>query len=424
MKTRFGKTFIYCSVMTLLNGAPLCATEPGAKDGGGGNFSIPMIWNQIEVSIAPSLKRLKATGSEQLSPEDIDALLALMSEKVTTIVETNETLTVVLNGKEEPVDAKNFPDNKLIKLFKPTWTHMVHNGFSIAYLILHEFMGLARIPDRDSKVSRKIFPPEKEPLDFDSTQVVCEANIKYVKFNSQRWYVRDPESHRITIPLSKEHFKSGSPKCVINSSDGKECLRYAGDYRVKTGRGTLQLAFDEDTGASRNYSVTFKIHLISDYFGFGWGAAADVLDIRNPHLSVVFDVTSSGESLAGKTLSQVSMETSERTRWGKLSLGVVESQFPLSIFNEVIESNDYMLGIHPFDGELTHMYHSYNIAGFLEEVIKDAGFQATKEDLANRNKYVAENVFRGYEIMRDRNYEYEGLPFRIYAGCRLLDPVY
>ena len=387
---------------------PLTGYAEGTR--GGGNFSIPLFWEKVEKNIIPELKSLKENGSKYLSKKDIDKLIGLMNKKKTKVVETNEVLTIKVKGKKVPVDALNYPGRNFIELYKPTWNSRTQAEYSIDYLILHEFMGLAGLTDIDSEISVKVFPPSREPLDFSSDTIICNGKANYIKFDDQNWHIRSPNRKYIEIKLSDGESINKNPKCGLEDTSTGECIKYVGDYKVKKAKGRIELDFDKDTKADKDYFIEVSANLRSSYYNFGYGGARNRLFNNDPQLYVSFKLKYFDKE-KGRNVTAANIIDSSDLRLNSLSKQHdVAGDIPVPVFEDALESNGFELGLAPYNGEMAGLYSNYNIAGYLQSIAEGSG-------AANVDKYVVETVFNGYSVQKDA--KYSALPYLAFATCSL-----
>jgi hypothetical protein len=416
---------IWISLFCLLCTVPGWAQRRGGMGSGGGNFTIPVFWQRVEEGLVPALHKYKTGERKLLGHQQIDKLLSLMKREIVKVELTNEQLFLERDSKKIPVDALNYPSKKLIQLHKPIWQSKIDQGFSIDHLILHEFMGLAGIPDVDSSVSAKIIPPVRSPIAFESDKLKCTTVLKYV-FVSDRhtrnkkmsWHVRDTaESDEFIVQLSPATKLNQKPKCHLKDEKTNTCVQYAEDYKIKTAEFQLPLEFyyprhvefmnDETDITDGEYFIEGSVHLISSYYGYGWGAAASTLFLRQPQLQMVWKLVHyDTKKNLRRILSQVSQETFETDEFRNTASLAVE--FPVSTFTELLEKNGFRLSLIPSGGEVHRMFHSDNIVEFLTQTALSSGAK-TQEEV---DDFVMNKVLKGMPK--------NSLPFRAHGFCTLV----
>ncbi len=86
----------------------------------------------------------------------------------------------------------------------------------------------------------------------------------------------------------------------------------------------------------------------------------------------------------------------------------LDQDIPVSDFLDILNTNGFQLAIAGYSGEITSLFHSYNIAGFLESLAGQSGSQ----DSSQRNNYVIHTALKGMSG--------NALPFRVYTSCELI----
>jgi len=154
------------------------------QGGGGGTFSIPMFWRWVYY-VKVGLLAHRESGV--LSPDQIDKVIGLMNSNITSITVTEKALAAKnKNGILMPVDALNFPSQHMIVLNKTAWENHFKSGLEFRHLILHEFLGLAKIDDTDNKISSTYFDSLRRPIPFAWNNVDCEASGSFLYHSDEK----------------------------------------------------------------------------------------------------------------------------------------------------------------------------------------------------------------------------------------------
>lgn len=394
----------------------------GAKDGGGGNFTKGKFWYIVERYIVPELIDYKQKENKKISTEQIDKILSKMDEKLIKVEITDEDLYTYENGKKELVDAKNYPKENRIELNKASWNARLDSGFSYYYLILHEFMGLAQVPDKNSVVSRSILPPEKLEISFKANELTCFSSIKYVQLlkdkNSEKfvdWILRDAPSTNKKVVLGKVQKLNENPKCQIKDEKSGKCFRYIQNYKIKTALANIPVNwFPIDSGSDPvdfglDYQIELDIALLGDYYTYGYGGASNVL-YKEPAMFEVHWKVYQNTDDGSKRLVHSSQTTSfESNPYGNELY--VEVKVVLPELETLMNKNSYRLGYGPYNGELASKYRSYNIVGSLYSIARQSGGLERQID---QDRYIVENILR--------DAKQSVLPFRLHLGCTLHAP--
>lgn len=387
--------------------AKLDGAVAGGLGTGGGDFTVPLFWNLVEGEIIPRLKELREQKNVLLSASQIDLLIARMDRKKTNVELSLKPLFLIkADGTRKPVDALNYPTRSKIQLFKTSWQSMVNMGVDMNHLIVHEFMGLEQINDQDG-LSAKLFPPRRKPISFAADKVVCSVATKYVKVKARSWWVRDfPPQTSEVIQLSSPKKLNPNPQCSMVDSKTGQCLQYVADSRVKEGVLRLQVPFDDGDDPGRKYFIEASVYLVSDYYGHGTGAAAKDLFLRLPEFQVVWKLIEDRGTEGEVTLNMATSYTSQRNEYSD-AVSLLQN-LPMADFTDLLEKNGFMLRLVPYDGEVTDLFHSFNIVGFLESTGKEAGF----ENVEQRDAFILDRVLVGAKG--------NAIPFRIFVECSLL----
>lgn len=377
----------------------------GTKDGGGGAFTIATFWEIVKTEIVPALKNLDQDKQKILSSEQVSKLLEYMQPKKTQVEMKLEQIYITKNGKKIPVDAANYPSASLIELYQPSWQYQINSGMDIKHLILHEFMGVTKISDLDH-VSSKIFPPRRLPIPFYAQKIVCESAVKYIRIKENNWYINDtPPIDPITFTLSKETRLNKNPKCVETDKETLTCIKYANDYWVKKAEVRIPIILGQNDNAGGTYYIEASINVLSSYYGYGWGAAMNTLFLRNPLMQIIWKLIYIENNRDRKTLTILTQEKYETDEFSNKT-SLVES-IPVPAFIETLNRNGFQLSAAPYKGEVTSLFHSYNIAGFLNETAISNGYNQRKEI----DNYVVHKILKGMKG--------NSLPFRIDVSCTL-----
>lgn len=159
----------------ILFGLLLCAlTQPfawsGTKDGGGGDFTA-----QDFVSTANELTRRLGKAT------DLPFSLTKLSEAIQTtdVFGTDEELTVA----GESVAAKNYPDEKKIRVNRIKWDQA---GFSEKMTFaLHEYLGIMQVPDNKYQISASLTFNLKGLLDVRPREIVAESGSALAQYDRE-----------------------------------------------------------------------------------------------------------------------------------------------------------------------------------------------------------------------------------------------
>lgn len=396
------------SASILLSAFSVTAKPPsggkGAKDGGGGTFSEPMFWTIVRQEIIPGLK--SSEKSALLTEEQRKILVANMDPMVTKIEIKKEQLYIRKDGIDVPVDAVNFSSPKRIQLFEPAWQLQVRSNMDIKHLILHEFMGVSKISDQ-SHISSQIFPPERLPISFSASELQCSSTVKYIRIKEQNWHIRDmPPIESIEATLSAVKQLNLKPKCADIDPETYKCRQYAQDFQVKSTQVQIPIKFDKGDSSGSTYHIDAVINLLNSYYSYGWGAAATTLFKRPSRFQIFWKLVRVGADGTKRTLSVMTSSTEETDSFSdRTTLGL---DIPVSDFLDVINNNGFQLSIASYSGEITDLFHSYNVAGFLEDLAVQAGIPQGPQ----RNDYITHTVLKGMTG--------NALPFRINTECVLI----
>lgn len=377
----------------------------GGMGSGGGNFTVPVFWVRVDREIRPRLVSLKTEKSPLLSAKQIDQLLALMTPRVTRVsLSTTQLYVTSKDGKQDPVDALNYPKLKRIVLHKETWQYKVNTGFDVNHLILHEFMGLAQIND-EMGLSAKVIPPSQRSLDFASDEVRCQTAIKYIRVQNDSWQIRDmPETEEMKVKLSAPRSLNPNPKCGKVDPATKKCLQYVSDFKVREANVSIPVEFDKEDSFDGTYSVDASITLVSGYMNYGWGAAASTLFSQAPQFNIVWRLVHLDSNNQRRVLTIINdnVEKTDEFR----DRATLTQQIPVPVFIETIEKNGFKLSLAPYGGEMTQPFHSYGIAGFLDQTAQNAGYTDHKQ----ADRFIIDKVLGGARY---------SIPFRVWASCYL-----
>lgn len=376
----------------------------GGKDGGGGTFSRALFWSTIREEIIPGLQ--SSENRTLLTESERKTLIANMDPAVTKIEIVKEQLYVTEDGKRVPVDAVNFASPKMIQLFDPSWQLQVSSNMDIKHLILHEFMGVSKISDKNL-ISSQIFPPKRLPISFAANDLECEAAVKYIRVKDEGWYIRDmPPGKPIKVSLSQVKRLNPKPKCSYIDPQTSKCTQYAGDLQVKSAQVRIPVEFDKTDSSGSTYYIDGVINLLNSYYGYGWGAAASDTFKRPSKLEMFWKLVKVGENGAKQTLSVLTSSKSSTDDYSDRT--TLAQDIPVSDFLDVLNSNGTQLSLAGYSGEVTSLFHSYNVAGFLESLADQSGLS----DPSKRNKYIIETALKGMSG--------NALPFRVYTSCELI----
>lgn len=270
------------------------------QGGGGGNFDLAIFWDQVDRSLVPGLQN-NGNLEKLFTKEQARALIELMKKGVVDVEIVDEDLKVLDNrGKEVRVDAVNLPEKKEIRLFRPTWQFYFTKGMEFRHLILHEFMGLAGIPDLAYSVSSRAFQPREKPVSFYYQKMSCEIRSWFMVWNGQAYTIRNfyakNSGQNSETPFSKAERKGRSDQ---NCEDPLPPIRVCKDVSrlVKEARLHLEYEIPQDiqlslkqrglkTESLPQYSVEVIATLEGEAFENGWGAAANHRTFLPPLLSL------------------------------------------------------------------------------------------------------------------------------------------
>lgn len=396
------------SISILLAAFSVTAAPPargkGAKDGGGGTFSEPLFWTIVRQEIIPGLQN--SENRTLLTDKQRSVLIANMNPAVTKIEIKKEQLYIIKNGKDIPVDAVNFSAPKRIQLFDPAWQLQVRSNMDIKHLILHEFMGVSKISDQ-SHISSQIFPPERLPIAFSASELECTSTVKYIRIKEQVWQIRDmPSIEPIKVSLSSVKRLNPKPKCADIDPVTYKCRQYAQDFQVKSAQVQIPIKFDNGDSSGSTYHIDAVINFLNSYYSYGWGGAATELSKRSSRLQVFWKLVRVDSDGTKRTLSVLTSSTEETDSFSdRTTLGL---NIPVSDFLDVLNNNGFQLSIASYSGEITDLFHSYNVAGFLDSLAAQEGLpQGPKRD-----DFIIKTVLKGMPG--------NALPFRIYTSCVLI----
>ncbi|MAF91670.1 MAG: hypothetical protein CL674_10405 [Bdellovibrionaceae bacterium] len=420
-KMIFKRIFIAFNLLLILVSSQVCFA--GAKDGGGGSFTKSKFWYIVESKIIPELKAYKSKENKILSTEQIDKILEKMDEDLVSVEILDKDLFTYENGFKELVDAKNYPTSNKIELNQDAWNSILDSGFSFHYLILHEFMGLAKIADKNARISRKILPPEKMEVAFEANNFQCGASIKYVHLIRQRnassysdWFVRDAPIHREYFNLPAPESLNPNPPCAIKAEDTGKCYRYIQDYKIKSLKSKLPVKWyiqssesDKDKLQTFEYEIEFELSLFNAYYSYGSGGASRNL-FRRPSMAELQWKLYELRQNAERTLIHSSVDTKIKLDDHSSSVSFILS-VPMSNLEDLMNKNSYSLNYAAYAGELFSKYNSNNIVGSFYSI---AGQELGLSDSAERDRFIVN------EILKDA--ESPVLPFRISAFCELQAP--
>ncbi len=327
-----------------------------------------------------------------------------MSRNAVNITLIDEQLFLFKDEKKIPVDAVNYPHRRQIDLHKQTWQYMINLGFDVNHLILHEFMGLAVISDVNG-ISSKLIPPSRSPLDFESNNLYCDAAVKYTKIQNDKWHIRDKPSGQKSSPqFSLPVRLNKNPNCALIDNEAKSCLKYANDYKTKTAKVRIPIEFDHGDFPGGSYSIDASINFVSSYYAYGWGAASRTAFLRKPQLQIIWELIYSNQGRE-QVLGIFSQDTEKTDEF--LDQASLVTNIPVPAFMEVLKANNYRFSLAPYQGEIASPFHSYSIAGFLEQTARDAGYT----DEISADRFITQNILKGASG--------NAIPFRVYVQCTL-----
>lgn len=364
--------------------------ESGVKtdeqERGGGNFTVPVFWEKVLTEIKPELESLK--DEQILTKIQVQKLLGLMDKDSVEIRLSEIKLTIKEDDDEVPVDAINYPALRLIELDKTSWEYTVKQGHDVNYLILHEFLGLANIDDTNYKISSKILPPKRLNISFDSNQISCEVAGKFLfKTIDNDWLIRDmPESDTVVTVLSKSESKD--------------------NVAIKTARVEMPVITDTEAQPDSKYSIVADIQLADTYKNHGWGDASNELFDNPAKLYITWRLLETQAD--GKVISLAIAQNSTSQTNEDRDFATLSENIPVSSFVEKLSQNGYTLRLASYKGEMTDMFHSYNIAGFLKHTAEVQGLKGEEA-----NSFIVNTVLKGFP---------KAMPFRVWVGCKLLAP--
>ncbi|MES2769984.1 MAG: hypothetical protein V4596_12635 [Bdellovibrionota bacterium] len=384
--------FIGCGRNNQQPSHPANSSVTQEQDRGGGNFTTALFWEKALSEIKPKLESLE--DETIISKEDKENLIKLIDKNIVEVRLTEEPLYIVKDNESIPVDAVNYPAQKLIELYKPVWMDMVKDGYVVNYLILHEFLGLAKIDDTNYKVSAEIMPAVKMKISFSSNQVSCRVSGKFLFYDEKEWLIRDmPESEPVVKKFSEQ-------QSVNNASYNKN------DISIKAMRMDLPVVTDTQAQPDSEYYVVVDIQLVNSYKHRGIWDAFNEFFHEPAKLNITWRLL---EKFPNGKIGSLAIAQSSTSTTDEMSDGATLSEnIPVSSFAEKLSQNGFTLGLAPHKGEMSSMFHSYNIAGFLQQT---ASSQGLKGEAANL--FVINKVLKGFP---------KAMPFRVWVSCSLLAP--
>ncbi len=203
-----------------IGATPGLAGEGGTSIGGGGGASVAEFYD-----IAREIE-LKWQGSEKIELEQ--------KIKKTKVRATNDELFE--NG--EPVNAKNFPNSKLILFNLTAWQGFEY--YQKVQLVGHEFLGISKVPDLAYETSNAIVDQVKFADEITAGGVFASYNYYCAIRLSVQWLGAGKYTALFTYvknPNVDDGCKVAGGWHKYGSCSGKKCLGFIGSqlryYDVK-----------------------------------------------------------------------------------------------------------------------------------------------------------------------------------------------
>ena len=151
------------SCLTIFSAKAFCA-DGGTSGGGGDSYSLEFV--SLAYNIISTLKTQPIAGID---------LTKLARAVATTRVNSKALLT--LNGNL--VDAINYPDakNPRIEISRSGWDHLIADPAEKMSLVLHEYLGILRVDDRQYQISHKLGRQFEPPASSDSISRLVVSEI-------------------------------------------------------------------------------------------------------------------------------------------------------------------------------------------------------------------------------------------------------
>jgi len=381
-KSKFAILFTLLSVHSIASSRPLNGTIDGA---GGGDFTAAEFWSQVNLV---KFRLTRPVKTDPLRRGEIDSLVLLMDSRNTQLEIVDELLFVKDGqGKEKRVAAKNYPSRSemhgskpLIKLSRPTWQAYRAQGWELRHLILHEFLGLARISDTEYKISTAYFSPIKKPILFSLGGVRCESvglmghQQATGKFSIHQAMIKGKDERLISdfVPFPE-------PVSIYNSQSGcPEC--------EKSQFKSVQVSFpliteDEELVGGTNYSINVSLHLYSEQRSYGWGAAAGESYPSPARVEMTTRLIFSPPNSKKKSVLATSAAVIEsHSEQGDLKIS--NSLFN-SEFHSALENNNIQLSVHPATHPQQRSFDYTNLMNLInqwveDQALEDSGFQSER----------------------------------------------
>lgn len=274
-----------------------------SRVGNGGDSLAATFVDQAD-TVMEQLKKVWTPAQAKALGIDLKALETAIQE--TVVFTQDQTFS-----EGEEVDALNDPEKKKITLSRSRFRQVTYDLKALKLLVLHEYLGIARIPDRSYGASNALLRPlfyggeAGESFPFDEVASRSPTNPFWgARFEAQLGVLATPFDRRVTVQggrvLDDQAVDASKPSCTFgltgNTFDpsDKRVVRlpvYAvqrvaqGSIRIDTGRAALVRDFictvpEKAAGANReNQPVT----------------VGDVLDA----VSGAFDFVHQGHSRVG-----------------------------------------------------------------------------------------------------------------------------
>lgn len=240
------------------------------NNGGGGVFSASFFWEFTLGVVKPRLKALRESQTDgqawfmgaTLTNDEADRVIALMDPNVVKILISKNPIYVKENGQDVQKDAVNVPGANEIYLYSPNWEYYFTKGVAVSHLILHEFLGLARIDDTGYKNSRGIFPDLTEKLSFKAKEIACnDTNWSFAwDGNAYLESTRDlweyPQTEPTTAPFSA--VKEVAPRRCSDEEQAAGCVPETFARRLRTASLRYAIAMPGESKAWPRYWIELK----------------------------------------------------------------------------------------------------------------------------------------------------------------------
>lgn len=355
------------------------------QGGGGGNFSAALFWRYTD-DIKSRLDE-KAFASP-LTPQQRESILALLDDSVVQLKTSEKPLFVKdERGVDTQVDAVNFPDEKIIILYVPAWQRFFSSGLEIRHLILHEFLGLARVADIRYSISSRIFVPMNNPIPFQWNKVICGVQ-GYLLYHSPTRY-----NMQQTFGDGHRPARDASPTVVfpkpirMGLTEGKDQSRM-----IK--RASMKLDFNinekywENPPVLPQLSVQLDFIFGADFQNYGWGGAANGTFSNNSDFSLLAQVTTTDPNTKASSVLMAHLHEADKLDSdGNLAMNftMINPQLLGALSNAGIR-------IQPAASAPVgqYLFNAHNVSALLQDYARAHGAQGDKEIDA----YLAKTIFK------------------------------